>query len=156
MKIESLFLGDFEIDEKEIIHFKEGLPAFETEKEFVIIPAEKESPFYYMQSVRNRELCFMLAVPFVFFPHYEIKLGEEEAARINAGENGENIAVFVILTVPEDYRRATANLLAPLVINVKDKIGLQFIMADSDYNTKHFIFPAALAGEKESAAGEGK
>lgn len=156
MKIESLVLGEIEVDEKEIVHFREGLPAFEAEKEFVIIPMDKESPFYYMQSVRSRELCFMLADPFVFFPDYEIKLGQEEAERLNAGENEGTIMVFVILTVPEDYRMTTANLLAPLIINVKDKIGLQFIASDSDYNTKHFIFPPVSAGKKESAVGEGK
>lgn len=155
MKIASRILGEIEIDSQNIIRFPEGLPAFEEEKEFVIIPVDEEAPFYYMQSVNNRELCFMLANPFVFFPSYEIKLGEEEASRLKAGEKGENIAVFVILTVPEDYRLTTANLLAPLVINTEEKIGLQFVAVDSDYNTKHFIFPQE--GEKaKCAAGEGR
>lgn len=155
MKIESLALGTVEIEEKDIISFPEGLPAFEEEKRFVIIPVEAEGPFYYMQSVDNRELCFMLADPFVFFPNYEIKLGEEEEKKIKAEADGKNLAVFVILTVPEDYRLTTANLLAPLIINTREKIGLQFVAVDSDYNTKHLIFPQAAEGAR-CAAGEGR
>ncbi|MBO8159040.1 flagellar assembly protein FliW [Thermosyntropha sp.] len=156
MKIASLILGEMEIEENMIINFPEGLPAFEEEKKFVIVPVESGAPFYYMQSLKTPELCFMLADPFVFFPDYEIKMGEEESRKIKAEENAGDIQVFVILTVPEDYRKTTANLLAPLIINVKDKIGLQFVAADSDYNTKHFIFPYAFEGEKSGVAGEAK
>ncbi|SHG54272.1 flagellar assembly factor FliW [Thermosyntropha lipolytica DSM 11003] len=155
MQIASRVLGKMEIEENSIIKFPEGLPAFEEEKEFVIIPLEEGSPFYYMQAVGNEELCFMLADPFVFFPAYEIKLGDEVVRKLKLKEKGENIAVFVILTVPDDYRLTTANLLAPLIINTEEKIGLQFVAVDSDYNTKHFIFP----GEAEKircAAGEGR
>jgi flagellar assembly factor FliW len=68
MIIQSSLLGEIEVDEERIIKFPEGIPAFENEKQFVIIPMEENGPFYYLQSVTNPDLCLIMAQPFAFFP----------------------------------------------------------------------------------------
>jgi flagellar assembly factor FliW len=44
MIIHSQTLGNIDIDPARIIQFPEGIPAFEEEKEFILIPLE-EGPF---------------------------------------------------------------------------------------------------------------
>jgi flagellar assembly factor FliW len=80
--------------------------------------------------------------PFVFFPEYQIDLPEEQLKKVETKEDEKNLSVYTIMTVPEDFRQATANLLAPIIINTSRKKGLQFIPAKSDYKTKHLLFEA--------------
>jgi flagellar assembly factor FliW len=68
-------------------------------------------------------------------------------------EDASDVAVFTILTIPDNFREATANLLAPVVINIRTNLGLQYIPRISDYTTKHSIFPAI---NSQSAVGKGK
>jgi flagellar assembly factor FliW len=64
MQIKTAFFGELNISANDIIHFPEGLPAFETEKQFILIPLEENSPFFYLQSVKRADLCLLLADPF--------------------------------------------------------------------------------------------
>jgi flagellar assembly factor FliW len=141
MIIHSQTLGNIDIDPARIIQFPEGIPAFEEEKEFILIPLE-EGPFCYLQSVNNSRLCLLMADPFVFFPGYQIDLPDEEIDKIEAQDHEKNLAVYAIISVPEDFRQSTANLMAPVIINMNRQKGLQFISSQPDYKTKHLLFPA--------------
>lgn len=153
MQIQTAVFGEVSISATDIIHFPEGLPAFEAEKKFILIPLDEESPFFYLQSTQTPDVCLLTADPFVFFPSFEVDLPEDilEQLEVEAGTEKPPLILLTILTVPEDFKKASANLMAPLLINIKKKIGLQFIPVKTDYNTKHPLFP-----QKKSAAGEGK
>lgn len=152
MQLETKYLGNIEVEEKQIIRFPKGLPAFEGQQQFVFLPFDEDGIFCYMQSLQNTQLCLIVCNPFQFFPNYQIDLGEQECKLLEV--NGpDDVALMAILTIPEDFRQTTANLLAPLVINTRTSLGLQFIPADSDYTTKESIFPEI---HKNVAAREGK
>lgn len=142
MIIYSRVLGEIDIDPAQIIHFSEGIPAFEEEKEFVLLPLE-EGPFCYLQAVKNNSLCLLMANPFIFFPGYQVEIPDVALKKLETKEDEKSLAIYTIMTVPEDFRQATANLLAPIIINTSRKKGLQFIPAKSDYKIKHFLFAAA-------------
>lgn len=152
MEIQTKYLGTIEVEEKQIIRFPQGLPAFEDHRQFVFLPFDDRGIFFYMQSVTDEELCLIVCDPFCFFPEYQIDLGDHECQQLGI-EDASDVAVFTILTIPDNFREATANLLAPVVINIRTNLGLQFIPTDSDYNTKEYIFPGI---HKNVAAGEGK
>ncbi len=154
MKIQSVLLGELEVEEKELVTFPEGIPGFEDELRFAVIGMGENSPFYYLQSINNPALCFILGQPFVFFPNYSIEIGEAEVRKLECGDRREDLAIYVIITVAEDFRQSTANLLAPIIINAQKKKGLQFMASNSDYNTRHYIFPQNQ-GEMIAAAREG-
>ena len=154
MKIKTSLLGEVEFTEKDIFYFPEGIPAFKEEKKFLIIAMGDGVPFYYMQSATNPDLCLVMAEPFMFFPDYSIEVGDEELARLNCDNKREDLLVYVILTVPEDFKESTANLLAPIIVNQEKKRGIQFVAVNSKYKTKHPIFPREQA-EIAATAGEG-
>lgn len=148
MIIMSSLLGELDIDAQDIIRFAEGIPAFEEYKEYIIMPVSENSPFYYLQSVQEPELCLIIAHPFVFFPDYEIEISDEELQSLEVEEAGGDLAIYLILTIPDDFRLTTANLLAPIVINPKNRQAMQYVVVNAKYSTRHLIFQT----EKKAAA----
>lgn len=136
----------------EIITFSEGLPAFEDEKEFTLIPMENSAPFFYLQSV-NSELCFLLSDPFMFFPDYEIDLPDALLDMLGPGNDTDSLMVFTILTVGEEIKNTTANLLAPVIINAKTRRGIQYIPEKAAYSTRHMLFPQTPEQTTSKAGG---
>jgi flagellar assembly factor FliW len=141
MKIKSSQLGEIEIDETRVINFPGGIPGFENDREYTIFPIDGDGPFYYMHALANPDLCLVLAVPFVFFPDYELELSAESLEILGIENKEQELAIFAVLTIPRDFREATANLLAPIIVNPANKKGLQYIAGNSRYQTKHRIFP---------------
>lgn len=148
MKIETKYLGDQEINKDKIIQFENGLPAFETEKEFIVLPFGEGTPFYILQSVKTKDVAFVIVNPFDFFQDYQAKLSDATIEQLNI-ESQEDVALFTILTVQEPFSKTTANLQGPLVINSKKQKGKQIFLNDAQYGLKHFIFPQEVTTGQE-------
>ena len=139
-KITTTRFGEIEEDEGKIVHFAAGLPAFEDEHEFIIVPYDEESPYVFLQSAATPDLAFLMTIPFLFFPDYEFRL-EDDVLESLALESREDLLLYVLLTIPgSDIREMTANLLAPVVINSRTNEGCQVVLDKSDYRTKHKLF----------------
>lgn len=140
-KVNTDRFGEIEIDEKRIIHFKDGIPAFENEHEFIILPYDEESPYYFMQSLNKPDLAFLLTIPEIFFPDYSAEIDDETVEELKIGD-AEKVLVYALITIPNgSVRYMTANLLAPLVINLENMQAKQIVMDKSNYTTKHRLFP---------------
>ena len=140
-KIKTNRFGELEIDDSRVVHFKEGIPAFEDEHEFVILPYDEDSPYYFMQSLKSPELAFILTVPFLFFPDYTIEIDDDTVKTLEI-KNQERVELYTLLTIPNgSVRYMTANLLAPIVINGENMQAKQIVMDKSNYKTKHRLFP---------------
>ena len=142
-KIMTTRFGEIEKDDDQIITFEQGIPAFEDEHEFVMLPVEKDSPYVFLQSVKTPELAFLMTTPFVFFPDYEFSLDDAIVGQLSI-EKQEDLLIYTLLTIPErKISGMTANLLAPVVINKKNRQGWQVILEKTPYTTKHRLFPEA-------------
>lgn len=145
-KVKTLRFGEIEATEDHIIHFDEGIPAFEEETEFVIIIPDVEAPYAFLQSTKTQELAFLMARPFVFFPDYEFVLDDTVEAHLDIKDE-KDVEVFTLVTVPDgDFSKMTANLLAPIVINNENRKGQQYVLEKTKYTTRHPLF-AAKEGE---------
>lgn len=140
-KVKTNRFGEIEIDDSRVVHFKDGIPAFEDEHEFVILPYDEDSPYYFMQSLKSPELAFVLTVPFLFFPDYTIEIDDDTVKKLEI-KNQEKVELYSLLTIPNgSVRYMTANLLAPIVINGENMQAKQIVMDKSNYKTKHRLFP---------------
>ncbi|MBO6303470.1 MAG: flagellar assembly protein FliW [Selenomonadaceae bacterium] len=145
-KVNTVRFGEIDVDEKKILHFKEGIPAFEKEHEFLLIPFEDDSPFFFMQSLKSPDLAFLVTSPFIFFPDYSFEIDDDIMKEFDIKAQ-EDLMIYSILTVPNgEVKKMTANLMAPVVINSKNMQGKQVVLDKSPYQTKHLLFP-----EKEGA-----
>ena len=140
-KINTLRFGEIDVDEEKIVHFANGIPAFEDEHEFLIVPYDEESPYYFMQSLKTPELAFLITTPFIFFPEYMIEIDDDTIKELGI-KNQEDVILYSLITIPNgSVRYMTANLLAPVVINTKNMQARQIVMEKSNYTTKHRLFP---------------
>jgi flagellar assembly factor FliW len=58
------------------------------------------------------------------------------------------MAVRVIVKIPKNYAEMTANLLAPIVINIKQKTAKQFVLTTLEYEVTHYLLPKELRSAK--------
>lgn len=148
MKIQTKYHGEVEIEESNIICFKQGIPSFLDEQQFYILPFVDEGQFMIMQSIKTQGLAFVVVNPFDFFQDYSVKLSDQVIETLEV-EKQEDVGLFVILTIQEPFQETTANLQGPIVINKVKKQGKQVILSDSSYKTKHPILNQVSSAVKE-------
>ncbi|WP_026672372.1 flagellar assembly protein FliW [Alkalihalobacterium bogoriense] len=148
MKINTKFLGEVEVDKQHIITFEKGLPAFEEEHEFIVLPFSEDSKFLTLQSLHTVDCAFVIADPFSFYSDYKVQLSESTIEQLELESEGD-AAIFVLLTVHAPFNETTANLQGPIVINLKQNKGKQIVLSDSDYTTKHLLFPLLTTAKEE-------
>lgn len=156
MLLETKHFGEIEIDEKSIIVFDSGLPGFEELKKFTLIGNEDEtSPFKWLQCVNEPQMAFAVANPFLIVRDYDFELSDDATDRLKI-EKGEDVVVYVILVVPEDYQKISMNLKAPLIINGRNKKGAQIILDTDKYTVRHYILDELRRQEVSADAGSDK
>ncbi len=139
MIIKTGSFGSLEITEQDIITFPLGIHGFPEEKEFCLIDPADDTLILWLQSVRKPELAFAVLEPKIFKSDYTVRLSGAELRELKL-ENLNNTSVLSILTLPADLQGMSANLKAPLVINLTQKLGRQVVLQENDYNLKHPMF----------------
>ena len=138
MKYETARFGSLEIQDQDILVFPDALYGFDQEKEFALLPLDPtiESPMEWLQSLKSRELAFIVTDPFLFIPEYKMVLSDSEQTQLGI-ESIESVVVRVIVTIPKVHTEMTANLVAPIVINQKKSLAKQVVLTNAEYDTKH-------------------
>ena len=119
--------------------FSEGLIGFECATEFVLSSSRVIYPFKVLQSLDDLTITFIVADPRFFFKDYHFELSSADIDLLKLSSR-EEAAVLSILLVPKDPLKMTANLLAPLVMNEKERLGKQVILHNSSYPVDQRIF----------------
>ena len=114
------------------VEFPYGLPAFETERRFRLIDRE---PLLFLESLTTPDLSFLLLPISLIDPDYRLALTAEDRAALQMSAESRLLSLAVI-TAAEDSP-PTANLLAPVVVNLDCGRALQAVRSDSEYSHKH-------------------
>ncbi len=139
MIIETKHFGNVKINENDVITFVEGIIGFEDNKRFVVLgKQDEESPFKWLQSVDDKDLCFVIIPPGYFRKEYELFVPEDTAVRLELKED-KDVIIYSIVVIPEDVSRMTANLKAPVIINAANNKAAQIVLEDERYSLKHYI-----------------
>lgn len=139
MILETKHFGKIEIREEDIIVFEEGIPGFEDIHRYGMISNEDpESPFCWIQAIEKPELAFALVNPFAIKKDYEFELSDESVSALGIEEPSQ-VAVYSIVVVPEDIKRISMNLKAPIIVNMNNKKAAQIILNSDKYTVRHFI-----------------
>ncbi|MBG9942271.1 flagellar assembly protein FliW [Brevibacillus formosus] len=119
------------------LFFEDGIPGF-SHLQFFQLVQEDESPVFLIRSTEEKEVGFWVINPFSFFHTYEFSLssGIKEALRINEQTP---IAIFSIITVRND-NQVTANLKAPIVVNLSNRMGKQIVLQEEVYSIRQPLF----------------
>lgn len=138
MKIETKFHGTLDISEEQIINFKQGIPGFEKETQFVILELFEGTLFKVLQSIHESYVAFIMCDPWMFEADYEFDLKESVIEELQI-LSSDDLSIYNFLTISQDMSQSTINLLAPIVVHQKYKIGMQVVLEGTKYTTKHAI-----------------
>jgi flagellar assembly factor FliW len=130
-----------------IFHFPDGLPAFETIHEFVVLCPPDIKPFFVMQSLEPRNLAFICIDPFLVCPGYSPVISEADVKLL--GLNGpEDVFIYSIVTVTRDVHKISANLQGPIAINIRTGMGRQILCHEKEYPVRYQLWQIASELEK--------
>lgn len=136
MKIQTARFGTVTVDEKEILTFPEGLLGFASRKRFFIYNGDRNIPFFWLQSVDDPKLAFVICDPQMFFPEYKVPVRKEELS-VLAAKDQSMLITCVIISITREPFSMSANLQGPLVINTENFLGKQVVLVDGSYGTRH-------------------
>jgi flagellar assembly factor FliW len=114
------------------LEFPNGIPAFETERRFRLVDRE---PLLFLESESSPELSFLLLPVALIDPDYRLKLSPEDRAALDVSARSD-LRCFAVITAAEDLP-PTANLLAPVVVNLDSGRAVQAVRYDTVYSHKH-------------------
>lgn len=137
MKLQTERFGTLEIDSQDILEFPEGILGFEEYHRYTIIE-QSDSIFHFLQCIDEPQLAFVVLMPELLRPDYQVVLDEPHISQLKIS-NPEEARVYSIVTIPEDVAEMTANLQAPVIVNTKERLGKQVILMDGKYHTKHNV-----------------
>lgn len=124
--------------EIENIKFPKGIYGFDGEKNFKILIPDKSSPLAYLQDMSSN-LRFIVVEAFSAFKDYDVIIDKFDADMLQL-ENEEDAIVLCIVNMKDPAKDSTVNLLAPIVINKNNKMGIQIILDKSSYSLEEPLF----------------
>jgi flagellar assembly factor FliW len=148
MKIKTTRFGEIEVDQGKTIHFPEGIIGFQDVKNYLLI-GKKERMVMWLQAIDKPEIAFIVVNPFLFEPTYDPKFSRQDLEFLKVTDVAD-INILSIVVVPKNPQEMTANLLGPIVVNTKEKLGRQVILTDGNYSVKHPV--VAFGGVQKKQA----
>jgi flagellar assembly factor FliW len=131
--------GQLEVGEDEVISVPQGILGFPEYRKFCLVDPGDDTLILWLQSLDNSEIAFPILEPKIFKGDYAARLSAVELRELKL-ESINQSAVFSILTIPEDVTQMTANLKAPVVINLMGQIAKQVVLQENEYTIKHEMF----------------
>jgi len=122
------------------IRFPDGLLGLREHDAFVLCDLAEDNPIRCLVSCRDPNLQLYVVEAQQVFPDYPVV-----AACEGVGDDGEELAVGLIVRVPSDGSPPTANLAAPLVIGLESRVGRQVLLDGRELSTSAPIGPTARA-----------
>ncbi len=139
MLIQTSRFGHIEVSPEDTIHFAEGLLGFVDLEKFVLLDDPNDEIFAWLQSCEEPSIAFPVLEPELFLESFQVKIGMSDLKQLKATTEKE-LRPFCIITIPEDPTQMTANLKAPIMINVTHKMGRQCVLQDNKLEIREPIF----------------
>lgn len=144
MQVKTSRFGTLEVPEDKVINFAGGFLGFPELREYFYVPVADNPFFTWLQSVQDPAVAFLLVNPFPFFPDYEFDFPESCQKDLEI-EKKDDIVVFTTVTIPPTgVKDMTTNLVGPVIINQRLRKGMQLVLENTSYTTKHPLFTKSL------------
>jgi flagellar assembly factor FliW len=148
MFIDTSRFGQIEIDAERIVRFKDGILGFPGRERFALIQTGPDPVFFWLQSVDDRALAFVVCDPLAFVPDYQAPVRQDDLEALEMA-GIEDCQVLIIVNKHDGC--LTGNLLGPLVIGARSLLARQLVLADKRYSTRHLLTRLEGAATREAA-----
>jgi flagellar assembly factor FliW len=152
--VETSRFGEIFYTDEDVLFFPRGLPAFERSHEW-ILTGDEDNAVKWLQSVEDGELAVPVTTPDAVMPDYNAKIPEDDLDLVGSRDPGD-LALLIVVSIPASAPwNMTANLRAPILVNMKTRRAVQVIALCGEYPIRHTVFPesAKAAMRDEALAG---
>ena len=152
MKLKGTRFGDIEFKKDDVIHFVDGMIGFQNLDQYVVVNTKEGSPYRWLQSVQEPKLAFLVSVPESFLNEYAPVISDFEANSLGLTSETPHLVLVTTTIPPGNPQLATANLAAPVIINLETRKAKQVILDDEAYTIRYPIFSGSQDVAKLAAA----
>ncbi|MCZ6836419.1 MAG: flagellar assembly protein FliW [Planctomycetota bacterium] len=136
MNVQTTRFGMVEIDQNRIINFEAGLLGFSSYRRYVLLQPDDDGVFFWLQSIESPELAFVVTDPSLWVANYQATIRREQMDELQLG----SLETAQVLVIVNKYDRSlTGNLQGPLVVNLDNYQGVQLVLAEKKWTTRHEI-----------------
>ena len=142
MEVQDTRFGTLNVDDKELITLDGGLMGFPNSTRYIMFPYSDDSSFFWLQSIDEPEIAFIVINPFDFFNDLVFEVSDDDAQSINL-ERGEDVEIFTLVTIPDGApEEMRTNLAGPVVVNVANRQGRQILV--KEFSPRQALIPVDM------------
>jgi len=136
MEVRTTRFGTVSINEDRVLTLPKGMLGFGSCTRFCLLEPADDACFFWLQSLDDPALAFVVTDPNFFVPEYSVPIRPEQMAELGIPQLAD-AQVFVIVNKVDNT--LTGNLQGPLVINTLTRTGEQFVLAEKKWTTRHVL-----------------
>src|SRR5688572_15428241 len=149
MEIQSTRFGTINVDGDALLTFPRGLIGMTDLARFALVrPAAPEGQFYWLQSVEDPTVAFLVCDPNRFFKDYHVSIREETQADLDLADAKDGQMLVICNRVGE---WVTGNLQGPLVINTRTRLGQQVVLTEKKWTCRQPLLKLGESVEEPAA-----
>lgn len=149
MNLETTRFGTVEVDDNRVITFPSGLLGFSSYSDFVLLQPDEQGVFFWLQSTEAPDLAFVVTDPALWLPDFQANIRKDQMQELGLAELAE-AQVLVIVNKRDDV--LTSNLQGPLVVNIEGRVGMQLVLADKRWSTRHELLRVGETAARAASA----
>ncbi|MEX0830864.1 MAG: flagellar assembly protein FliW [Nitrospirales bacterium] len=131
MTIETGRFGKIEVSEETLLRFPSGLVGFPAIQEFVVLDVAEDCQYQWFQAIKEPDLAFVIIDVHLLDQKFKAEVSDEGLSELEI-TSSDPILILAVVTIPAgEPDQATANLRAPLVVNLRTRRGKQLILHES-------------------------
>lgn len=115
------------------IHFPSGLVGYPGGQRFVL--DQGDGGVFELRGVNVDDPDFLVVAPAPFFPDYAPVIDDETVRRLDL-RGQQDALVLLVVTLREEPENASANTLAPLIINARTRDAVQVILTGQPFSLR--------------------
>ncbi len=115
------------VEDIPVIDMIAPMPGFPDHQRFALVQLDEAGVLCSLQSVEDPELRFLVVPPSAFFPDYAPVIDDATVSELGIA-SADDAIVLLVVNPGDDAGAATANLLAPVVVNLATRQGGQVVL----------------------------
>jgi flagellar assembly factor FliW len=121
--------------ESEVLLFPWGLPGFSSLRRFIALNLAGQERFVWLQSLDDPAIALPTADPWQIFDDYAPQLPPYATSSLDLQRPEEFVTLCVVVVSP-GAAEMTMNLLAPVVVNLRTRVGRQVTLEAGGYSVQ--------------------
>lgn len=137
LTVKTLFKGDVEVPEEDIVTFAGPLLGFAGLQRFFIYQTEP-GPLYWMQALEDEKIAFCLLAPFQAGLDPDLEITGEDVADLGA-IGSDDIVVYTLVVLDPDPKLVRTNLRAPILVCTRSHLAKQVVLQDNRLSVRFLL-----------------